>query len=95
MKNDKRKILGKVAYNDVILCTTTSTKAQEYAVNALLEAQISFTQKWKRLPLGRRITSGSREMCVILIHRAQYSKARGILEQLDRIHRRKLVVNPV
>lgn len=88
------KKLGNYTDNDIELCRTTNQKASNKTVQALLEASIPFTQNSKRIPFFKRMQyKGASEMMVISIHPHSYSQARRVVDQIDRIYRRRLVLS--
>lgn len=88
------KKLGNFTGNDIELCRTTNQRASNRTVQALVEAQIPFTQNYQRIPFFKRIKyNGASEMLVIMIHPHRYGQARRVIDQIDSIYRRRLVLS--
>ncbi len=88
------KKLGNFTGNDIELCRTTNEKASNQTVQALVDAHIPFTQNYKRIPFFKRVQyNGAREMLVITINPHRYGQARRVIDQIDTIYRRRLVLS--
>ncbi len=88
------KKLGKFSGNDIELCRTTNSKAGNQTVQALLDASIPFTRNSKRIPFFKREQyNGANEMMVISINPHRYSQARRVIDQIDMIYRKRLVMS--
>lgn len=88
------KKLGKFTGNDVELCRTTNENAGEQTIQALLEARIPFTRNSKRIPFYKREQyNGAREFTVISINPHRYGQARRVIDQIDTLYRRRLVLS--
>ena len=88
------KKLGTYAGNDIELCRTTNEKASNQTVQALVNAHIPFTQNYERIPFFKRVQyNGAREMLVISINPRRYGQARRVIDQIDNIYRRRLVLS--
>ena len=88
------KKLGNFTGNDVELCRTTNEKAGNQTVQALLEARIPFTRNSKRIPFYKREQyDGAREFTVISINPHRYGQARRVIDQIDTLYRRRLVLS--
>lgn len=87
------KILGDYTDNDIELCRTTNQRASNKLVQALVEASIPFTKNSKRIPFFKRIKyKGATEMLVITINPHRYGQARRVIDEIDRVYRRRLVL---
>lgn len=88
------KILGNFTGNDIELCRTTNQKTKNYIVQALLDASIPFTQNSKRIPFFKRDEyNGADEIMVITINPHRYSQARRVIDQIDQMNRKRLVLS--
>jgi len=88
------KKLGNYTGNDIELCRTTNVKASNQTVQALLNARIPFTQNYKRIPFFKRVQyNGAREFLVITTNPHNYSQARRVIDQIDSLYRRRLVLS--
>ncbi len=88
------KILGNFKGNDVELCRTTSQKAGKQTVQALMEARIPFTNNCRRIPFFKREKfGGADEMWVISINPHCYGQARRIIDTIDTMYRKRLMVS--
>ena len=88
------KKLGNFTGNDIELCRTTNQKASNQTVQALLDARIPFTQNSKRIPFFKREQyHGAREMLVITINPHRYGQARRVIDSIDSMYRRRLVLS--
>lgn len=88
------KKLGNFKGNDVELCRTTNEKAGNCTVQALMEARIPFTRNSKRIPFYQREQyNGAREVTVISINPHRYGQARRVVDQIDSLYRRRLLVS--
>lgn len=87
------KKLGKFSGNDIELCRTTNYKAGNQTVQALLDASIPFTKNSKRIPFFKREQyNGANEIMVITINPHRYSQARRVIDQIDYMYRKRLVL---
>lgn len=87
------KKLGNFTGNDIELCRTTNMKAGNQTVQALVDAHIPFTRNSKRIPFYKREQyNGAREFTVITINPHRYGQARRVVDQMDTLYRRRLVV---
>lgn len=88
------KKLGKFTGNDIELCRTTNNKAGRQTVQALMDASIPFTKNYKRIPFFKRIQyDGAEEMWVISINPHRYGQARRVIDQIDVMYRKRLVLS--
>ena len=88
------KKLGNFTGNDVELCRTTNEKAGNQTVQALMDARIPFTRNSKRIPFYKRDQyDGAREFTVITINPHRYGQARRVIDQIDTLYRRRLVLS--
>lgn len=88
------KKLGNYKGNDIELCRTTNKRAGNHTVQALLDAQIPFTRNSKRIPFYQREQyHGAREITVIRINPHRYGQARRVVDQIDSLYRRRLLVS--
>ena len=88
------KKLGNFIGNDIELCRTTNAKASNQTVQALVNAHIPFTQNYERIPFFKRVQyNGAREMLVIMINPHRYGQARRVIDQIDSMYRRRLVLS--
>lgn len=86
--------LGNFTGNDIELCRTTNKKAGNQTIQALVDAHIPFTRNSKRIPFYKREQyNGAREFTVITINPHRYSQARRVVDQMDTLYRRRLVVS--
>lgn len=87
------KKLGNYSDNDIELCRTTNYKAGDQTIQALIEASIPFTRNLKRIPFFQRVQyNGANEMMVITINPNRYRQARRVVDQIDYIYRKRLVL---
>lgn len=88
------KKLGKFTGNDIELCRTTNQKASNQTVQALVNAHIPFTKNSERIPFFKRNQyNGASEMLVITINPHRYGQARRVIDQIDSMYRRRLVLS--
>lgn len=88
------KKLGNFTGNDIELCRTTNEKAGNQTVQALMDARIPFTRNSKRIPFYKREQyHGAREFVVISINPHRYGQARRVIDQIDSLYRRRLVLS--
>ena len=88
------KKLGKFTGNDIELCRTTNHKAGNQTVQALLDASIPFTKSCKKIPFFKRMMyNGAEQMWVISINPHRYGQARRVIDQIDTIYRRRLMLS--
>ncbi len=88
------KKLGNFSGNDIELCRTTHHKAGNQTVQALLNASIPFTRNSKRIPFFKREQyNGATEMMVISINPHRYGQARRVIDQIDTMYRRRLMLS--
>ena len=88
------KKLGNFTGNDIELCRTTNEKAGNQTVQALMEARIPFTRNSKRIPFYKREQyNGAREFTVITINPHRYGQARRVIDQIDTLYRRRLLLS--
>lgn len=86
--------LGNYSDNDIELCRTTNLRADSYMTDALIEASIPFRKCFQKIPILKRIGyHGAKEMVVIMIHPNYYHRARGVIEQMEGIYRKKLILS--
>lgn len=87
------KILGNFTDNDIELCRTTNQIAVNHTVQALVNASIPFTKNSQRIPFFQRAHyNGAKEMLVITINPHRYGQARRVIDQIDAIYRKTLVL---
>ncbi len=88
------KKLGKFTGNDIELCRTTNHKAGNQTVQALMDASIPFTKNCKRIPFFKRVQyNGAETMWVISINPHRYGQARRVIDQIDTIYRKRLMLS--
>ena len=88
------KILGNYTDNDIELCRTTNQRASNKLIQALVEEHIPFTKNSKKIPFFKRMKyKGATEMLVIMINPQRYWQARRVVNEIDRIYRRRLVLS--
>ena len=88
------KKLGNFVGNDVELFRTTNVKAGDQTIQALMNARIPFTRNSKRIPFYKRVQyNGAREFTVISINPHRYGQARRVIDQIDSLYRRRLVLS--
>lgn len=88
------KKLGNFTGNDIELCRTTNQRASSQTVQALLNARIPFTQNSMRIPFFRREKyHGAKELLVITTNPHSYGQARRVIDQIDAMYRRRLVLS--
>ena len=86
--------LGNFTGNDIELCRTTNRKAGNQMVQALVDAHIPFTRNSKRIPFYKREQyHGAREFTVISINPHRYGQARRVVDQIDILYRRRLLIS--
>lgn len=86
--------LGNYSGNDIELCRTANFRAGNRTVQALIEASIPFTKSSERIPFFQRNKyNGAREMVVIMISPYCYSQARRVIDQIDIMYRKRLVLS--
>lgn len=87
------KKLGNFAGNDIELCRTTNNNAGRQTVQALLDASIPFTNNCKRIPLFKREQyNGAEQMWVISINPHRYGQARRVIDRIDVMYRKRLLL---
>lgn len=90
----KAKMLGNYKAKDIELCRTTSRNAGQQTVEALVESRIPFTKISKRIPFFQREKyHGATEVHVISINMEQYGQARRVIDHMETLYRKKLVVS--
>lgn len=88
------KKLGNFSGNDIELCRTTNIKAGNQTVQALLDASIPFTKNSKKIPFFKREQyNGADEILVISINPHRYSQARRVIDTIDYMYRKRLVLS--
>lgn len=88
------KKLGNFTGNDIELCRTTNLYAGDQTIQALMEASIPFTKNSKRIPFYKREQyNGAREFVVISINPRRYGQARRVIDKIDALYRRRLVLS--
>ena len=88
------KKLGNFKGNDIELCRTTNMRAVNQTVEALIAASIPFTKSYERIPFFRRVRyNGAKEMLVIMINPHCYGQARRVIDQIDVMYRKRLVLS--
>lgn len=88
------KKLGNFIGNDIELCRTTNHNAGDQTVQALMDASIPFTMNSKRIPFYKREQyNGAREFVVISINPHRYGQARRVIDKIDSLYRRRLVLS--
>lgn len=86
--------LGNFTGNDIELCWTTNLKAGNQLVQALLNASIPFTQNSKRIPFFKRDQyNGANEILMITVNPHRYSQARRVVDTVDYMYRKRLVLS--
>lgn len=88
--------LDKHVNKDVILCSTTNRRVSNHTTEILLRDAIPFTKNWKRIPFYKREAyRGADSICVFLINRNLYGRARRSIAQLERMDRDRLLLNVI
>ena len=88
------KKLGNFSGNDIELCRTTNIKVGNQTAQALIEAQIPFSKSFRQIPFYQRIKyRGAKEEVVIMINPNRYGQARRVIDQMEYIYKKKLVVS--
>ena len=88
------KKLGNFVGNDIELCRTTNPNAGNQTAQALMEASIPFTKNCKRIPLFKRMQyNGANQMWVISINPHRYGQARRVIDEIDAIYKKRLVLS--
>ena len=88
------KILGNFSGNDIELCRTTNNTAGNETVQALLEASIPFTKNCKKIPFFKRLQyDGAEQLFVITINPSRYGQARQVVDGMDKIYKKRLVLS--
>lgn len=88
------KKLGNFSGNDIELCRTTNIKAGNQTVQALINASIPFTRNSKKIPFFKREQyNGAEEITVITINPHRYSQARRVIDTIDYMYRKRLVLS--
>lgn len=86
--------LGNFTGNDIELCWTTNLKAGNQIVQALLNASIPFTKNSKRIPFFKREQyNGADEILMIMVNPHRYSQARRVVDTVDYMYRKRLVLS--
>jgi len=86
--------LGNFTGNDIELCRTTNMNAGNQIVQALINASIPFTKNSQRIPFFKRDQyNGANEILVISINPHRYSQARRVVDTVDYIYRKRLVLS--
>ena len=87
------KKLGNFTGNDIELCRTTNYIAGDLTIQALIEASIPFTRNLKKIPFFQRVQyNGANEVMIITINPNRYRQARRVVDQMDYIYRKRLVL---
>ena len=87
------KKLGNFTGNDIELCRTTNHNAGNQTVQALMDASIPFTKNCKKIPFFKRLQyNGAEQMWVISINPHRYSQARRVIDQIDLMYRKRLML---
>ncbi|MBR4027573.1 MAG: hypothetical protein IKJ01_08500 [Lachnospiraceae bacterium] len=88
------KILGNYKDNDIELCRTTNHTAGDETVQALLEASIPFTKNCKKIPFFQRTKyNGAQKVWVITTNPDRYGQARRVIDTIDVMYRKRLMVS--
>ena len=88
------QILGNFSGNDIELCRTTSANVGNHIVQELLNASIPFTKSCKKIPFFKRVKyKGAEQIFVITINPSRYGQARKVVDKIDSIYRKRLVVS--
>ena len=88
------KKLGNFTGNDVELCRTTNETAGAQTVQALMDARIPFTRNSKRIPFFKRDQyNGANEIMMITVNPHRYSQARRVVDTVDYMYRKRLVLS--
>lgn len=81
---------------DIVLCETTNFRAGKHVAKALNMESISFSKRWKPIPLLLRPKyKGADELCIISINRNEYTKARRALSHLAPCFFNRLEINVI
>ena len=87
------KKLGNFTGNDIELCRTTNSNAGNQTVQALMDASIPFTKNCKKIPFFKRLQyNGAEQMWVISINPHRYGQARRVIDQIDLMYRKRLML---
>lgn len=96
MGTTKAKSLREVRDRDVELCRTSSRRVCSMLMDELIEESIPFIGKWEKVPLYRILLGEKgKEVCVVTTHRTQYSKARRVIDGMDRVCRERIQLHIV
>ncbi len=69
---------------DVDLCSVTNVKAKEKLMYALVKAGVSYAERWEKVPLiKRKRYNGAKEVCIVIIHKAQMDLAKAVADSLE------------
>lgn len=86
--------LGNFTGNDIELCRTTNPNAGNQIVQALINASIPFTKNSQRIPFFKRNQyEGADEILVISISPRRYSQARRVIDTVDYMYRKRVVLS--
>ncbi len=70
--------------HEIKLIKTVDIKKKELLVRRLVNAGISYLEKWEKVPFfKRREFDGAKEACVIYINENQSEKAQQILSEVE------------
>lgn len=87
------KKLGNFTGNDIELCRTTNHCAGNQTVQALMEASIPFTKNCRKIPFYKRLQyHGAQQMWVISINPHRYGQARRVIDKIDLMYRKRLML---
>lgn len=87
-------VLGNFSGNDIELCRTTSVKVGNRIVQALIDASIPFTKNCKKIPFFKRLQyDGAEQLFVITINPSRYGQARQVVDGMDKIYKKRLVLS--
>lgn len=96
MAKKQVKVVDKNIDRDVELCRTTNARVCNQVIQALVNAQVPFTQKRTRIPFYKRERyKGAKEICVIHTHCSQYGRARRTLDKMEAAYRERLMLHAV
>ena len=88
------KKLGNFSGNDIELCRTTNPRVGKRTAEALMDASIPFSKSFRQIPFYQRMKyQGAKEEVVIMINPNRYGQARRVIDQMDMIYKKRLVVS--
>lgn len=86
--------LGNYKANDVELCRTLNKKVVEETTLTLMENHIPFTRTEQNIPFFLRLKyQGAKQFWIISINPRRYGQARRVIDKLDNIYRKRLILS--